>query len=195
MRPHRDMADAVRLAALLRKLRPDAVFSYFIKPVIYGSLAARMARVPRRFALMAGMGYVFTPGEPTQPPAPAPARRWCRASIGAASRPASASSFTMRMIGPRWSAPDCCRARRRVLLSGTGVDLDRFPPAPPVLHPLRFLLIARLLREKGIEEYVEAARSAAPASSGDGIPSGRRCRSRVRAACRANASRPGSAKA
>ena len=57
--PLHDLRDLMRLARLLRRLAPDAVVGYFIKPVIYGSLAAKLAGVPRRFALIAGLGYVF----------------------------------------------------------------------------------------------------------------------------------------
>jgi glycosyltransferase involved in cell wall biosynthesis len=158
MHPLRDLADAARLARTLRRLRPDAVFSYFIKPVIYGSLAARMAGVPRRFALMAGMGYVFTLSE-----RPSRKRRLLRAMVMRLYRRAfrvcervffhngdDLNEMVAMTLLPR---------EKTVLLAGTGVDLDRFRAAPPVERPLRFLLAARLLKEKGIAEYVAAGRS------------------------------------
>lgn len=162
MRPLRDVADAVRLTATLKRLRPDAVFSYFIKPVIYGSLAARRARVPHRFALMAGMGYVFTPSETGL----SRRRRLLRSLVSVLYRRGFAACERVffhnaddraEMVGAGLLPMD-----KAVLLSGTGIDLDRFQPAAPVLQPLRFLLIARLLREKGIEEFVEAARRLRP---------------------------------
>lgn len=60
MNPLHDGLDTLRLARLLRRLRVDISFGYFIKPVIYGTLAAWLARVPRRLALIKGLGYVFT---------------------------------------------------------------------------------------------------------------------------------------
>ena len=63
MRPARDVSDLLRLARGLRHLRVDATFCYFAKPVIYGSLAAWLARVPHRYAMLAGLGYAFTPGD------------------------------------------------------------------------------------------------------------------------------------
>ena len=63
MNPFRDVLDVIRLAIQLRGLRLDATFAYFIKPVIYGTLAARLAAVPKRFAMIEGVGYVFTNGE------------------------------------------------------------------------------------------------------------------------------------
>jgi hypothetical protein len=63
MNPLRDALDMIRLTLLLRRLKPDITLSYAIKPVIYGTLAAWLARVPRRFAMIEGLGYVFTPPE------------------------------------------------------------------------------------------------------------------------------------
>ena len=57
----------LRLALLLRRLKPDITLGYAIKPVIYGTLAAWLARVPRRFAMIEGLGYVFTPPEGAEP--------------------------------------------------------------------------------------------------------------------------------
>ncbi len=157
MHPLRDLADAARLTRILRRLRPDAVFSYFIKPVIYGSLAARMAGVPRRFALMAGMGYVFTLSE-----RPSRKRRLLRAMVMRLYRRAFRACERVFFHNgddlDEMVAMTLLPRDKTVLLAGTGVDLDRYRPAPPVEQPLRFLLAARLLREKGIEEYVAAGR-------------------------------------
>jgi glycosyltransferase involved in cell wall biosynthesis len=158
MHPVRDMMDAARLTRTLRRLKPDAVFSYFIKPIIYGSVAARKAGVPRRFALMAGMGYVFTLG-----PRPSRRRRLLRAMVirlyRRAFRACERVFFHNRDDLDEMVALGLLPREKAVLLTGTGVDLDHFRPAPPVEQPLRFLLVARLLREKGIEEYVAAGRA------------------------------------
>lgn len=158
MRLFRDLADFVRLYLVLRRLRPDATFAYFIKPVLYGGIAARLAGVPRRFALMAGMGYVFTPGTERE----GIARRALRLLVSRLYKSSFAGSeriFFHNTDDLEQLARAGLIAREKgVLLGGTGVDLSRFAPAPPVLKPLRFLLIARLLREKGIAEYAAAAR-------------------------------------
>lgn len=67
MNPVRDAADMLRLTLLLRRLKPDITLGYAIKPVIYGTLAAWLARVPRRFAMIEGLGYVFIPPEGAEP--------------------------------------------------------------------------------------------------------------------------------
>lgn len=153
-----DWRSARALYRHLREIKPDFVLSYFIKPVIYGSIAARMAGVPRIFALVAGLGVVFTSTE-------------------------LAPGFRQRLLQHVGKvlyriAFACCRnvffqndediadmVRHRILpehkavrLAGTGINLEKFSPAPPVMQPVTFLLMARLLRQKGIVEYASAAR-------------------------------------
>jgi glycosyltransferase involved in cell wall biosynthesis len=154
-----DLRDMVRLAFLLRRLQADATLGYFIKPVVYGTIAAWMARVPKRFALLAGLGYVFI--------APLEA--------GASSKRRALRYFVSHMYRFALARADVVffqnsddleefvdlnlvernRARNT---RGTGVDLQTWQPASPVPAPVTFLLAARLLEDKGILEYVEAAR-------------------------------------
>lgn len=60
--PVGDLVSLWELFWLMLRIRPDIVLGYTVKPVIYGSLAAWMAGVPRRFALVTGLGYAFTSG-------------------------------------------------------------------------------------------------------------------------------------
>lgn len=158
MHPLRDLRDLRRLTGVLRRLGPDATFAYFIKPVIYGSLAARRAGVPHRFALMAGMGYVFTPGEGRGGAKRALLRRVVarlyRAGLGACEKVFFNNGDDLAQL----SQAGLIDPAKGIVLGGSGVDLDLFPVATPVTRPLRFLMIARLLREKGVAEYVDAAR-------------------------------------
>ena len=158
LRPVRDALDLIRLRKVLRRLRPDAVFGYFIKPVIYGTLAARLAGVPRRFALVPGLGYVFTP----QAGRESFRRRALRIAVSRLYALAFASSerifFHNEDDRDQLVGAGLLPRAKTLLLAGTGVDLSRFDPGPPTAGPLRFLLIARLLREKGVAEYAEAAR-------------------------------------
>lgn len=158
LKPLRDLRDAANLYRVLRHLEPDLVFSYFIKPVIYGSMAARLAGVPRRFALVAGLGYVFTPdgrGNTAR-------RRILRAVASSLYRMAFRACDAVflqngddvrELVDAGLLAP--AKVRR---LAGSGVDLDILSETPPVVTPPTFLLMGRLLREKGIVEFAEAAR-------------------------------------
>jgi glycosyltransferase involved in cell wall biosynthesis len=159
MRPLRDIWDLGLLVLQLRRLRPDVAFSYFAKPVIYGSLAAWLARVPRRYAMLGGMGYVFVDEGAGE--------SWARRAL---------REVVTRMYGVAFScvhrmffqnADDegffvrrgLIQAEKAVRVNGTGVDLKRLTPAPAVKEPITFLMMARLLREKGVYEFVSAARA------------------------------------
>lgn len=158
IRPLHDARDLLALARLLRALRLDATLAYFIKPVIYGTLAARLAGIKHRFAMVEGAGYVFSePGV-----AESRSARWLRTTVThmyrAALRGAERVFFlnaddVALFLEQQMAAPE-----QAVLLGGIGVELDYFTPAPPVVTPPTFLLAARLLVHKGVYQFVEAAR-------------------------------------
>ena len=155
LRPDQDFYALCALTALFRKLRPDVVLSYTIKPVTYGLLAARLAGVPRRFAMITGLGYTFISAGLQAQLASAAARQLYRLSLRGADRiffqnPDDLALFQrLRLLR---------RSEQAVMINGSGVDLDVFRPAALPQGDVSFLLIARLLKDKGIREYVEAAR-------------------------------------
>lgn len=158
MNPLRDGLDLLRLTNLLRRIRPDATLGYFIKPVIYGTIAAWLAGVPRRYALIEGLGYVFTESGAKE--------SWRRvvlcwivsALYRAALKRAERVFFLNDDDISEFVEKGIVDQDKTVKLGGIGVDLDEWRPLPPSMQPLTFLLAARLLREKGIVEYAEAAR-------------------------------------
>ncbi len=149
-----DLAYAARLYAWLRRTRPQFVLAYTAKPVIYGLLAARAAGVPVRSALITGLGYALT-GESLG----RRALRWLlirlhrvalrKAACVMFQNPDDQAFFAARAIVPA-GVPTA-------VMNGSGVDLRRFQPCALPGAPT-FLLIARLLRDKGIGEYAAAAR-------------------------------------
>lgn len=158
LNPFQDAYTFLQLFFLLRKLKPDVVLSYAVKPVIYGTLAAWLARVPRRFALVAGLGYVFTSTREQERVTKKLLRKLVsllyREAFHRATRvffqnPDDLQEFYLRGLAKR---------EKSVLIGATGVDMKAFSPTPPVQNPVTFLLVARLLREKGIYEFVEAAK-------------------------------------
>src|SRR3546814_7338956 len=63
MNPVKDATSLLELRRLLRLYKPDITLGYYIKPVIYGTIAAWLAGVPRRYAMIEGLGFAFTEGQ------------------------------------------------------------------------------------------------------------------------------------
>ncbi|MEX3547984.1 MAG: glycosyltransferase family 4 protein [Burkholderia sp.] len=151
-----DPLEDLRMLAAMRRhyreIRPQLVFHYTIKPNIYGSIAAWLARVPS-VAVTTGLGYVFI----RKSRAASIAKRLYRFAfrfpreVWFLNRDDLATFKDGRLL----LHPD--RAR---LLHGEGVDIEQFAPTPlPEHDDFRFLLIGRLLWDKGVREYVDAARA------------------------------------
>ncbi len=155
--PRADLRSLRELVGLLRQIRPDLVFAYTIKPVIWGTLAAWIARVPKRIALISGLGYAFV-GEAKGKRAIVRfiagrlyAAALKRASLIFFQNPDDLADFKRWRVLP---------ARKPVeIVNGSGVDTDAYEVAPMPEGPVKFLMIARLLRDKGVREYAEAAQS------------------------------------
>jgi len=161
MNPLVDIVTLFDLIRLMRKLKPDVVLSYTIKPVIYSGLAARFCGVPSIYSLITGLGYAFVDAvSPRQHLIGWLAKSFYRLSLCHSrlvffQNPDDKQKFVkMGLVTPD----------QGVVVNGSGVDLSFFPFVPfeqenlfPSV-PFRFLLISRLLRDKGIGEYVAAAR-------------------------------------
>lgn len=158
MNPVHDVLDTLRLTALLRRLRPDVTLGYFIKPVIFGTLAAWLAGVPRRVAMIEGLGYVFSSSGSRQ----TWGRKLLRTLVSLLYRFSLARAQKVIFLNKddlaEFVDANLVDEMKCVNLGGIGVDLADWPLAPPINQPVTFLLAARLLREKGIVEYTEAAR-------------------------------------
>ena len=149
--PRDDLKTLMALYREYRATRPHLVFHYTIKPNIYGSLAAMLARVPS-IAVTTGLGYVFIQKSRTAQIAKRLYRfafRFPR-EVWFLNRDDHQAFVDEKLL----AHPE--RARR---LHGEGVDLEDFSLAPlPRREDFVFILIGRLLWDKGVAEYVEAAR-------------------------------------
>jgi glycosyltransferase involved in cell wall biosynthesis len=178
--PIKDLFSFLELATLFRRIRPDIVFNYTIKPVIYGSLAARLAGVSNTFSMITGLGYVFTGASLRQ--------RIIRALVCRLYRRALSNNRAIFFL----NADDLTLfvrsglvsySQKTLLINGEGIDINyytypslpnadqggqtikcsetdlmNFPHVSMASKQPRFLLIARLIKDKGIFEYVDAAR-------------------------------------
>jgi len=157
LNPLREAATLSRLISILREEQPDLLHNYTMKCVVYGALTARLARVPAVVNAVAGMGYVFT--------SDALKARMLRPLVKLLMRMTLSDHRSLLILqNPddvmSFSDGGLILPERIRLIRGTGVDTMMFHPPVPPLHPdgrLRVLLAARLLREKGIPEFAEAA--------------------------------------
>jgi glycosyltransferase involved in cell wall biosynthesis len=151
----RDAGAVWQLAHALRELGPDALFAYTLKPILHASLASCLSAIPIRYAMVTGLGYSFLGQEHL-------ARRALAQGVTALLR-----LGLRRYQGVFVQNPDDERDLRTRgalprdlpvhVVRGSGVDVDHYAPCP-LPDEVRFLFIGRLLREKGIHDFVAAAR-------------------------------------
>jgi lipopolysaccharide/colanic/teichoic acid biosynthesis glycosyltransferase len=154
LNPLADLRTLWSLVSIFRAERPDLVLAYTQKPIIYAGMAARFATTARYFAMQSGLGFAFSEENRNEL-----LRRFVAGlyRIGVARAEAifvfnSDDKEEMRRYGI------VGRRHRVVQVSGSGVDLQQFPERRVPDGPATFLLVARLMRDKGHYEFVDAAR-------------------------------------
>lgn len=153
--PIADFKSLFALWCLMRKVRPDCFMGYTIKPVIYGSLAAWLAGVSKRFVLITGLGHTFQDDDEKIGRLELLVQWLYSVALSRVDKvffqnPDDEALFRRRSILPA-NIPSC-------IVNGSGVDVASFTVAPQPKGSARFLLIARLLAAKGVRIYAEAAR-------------------------------------
>lgn len=161
LNPLADIRSMLELKKKISKIQPNIVFSYFTKPVIYGSLAAKLAKVPKIVGMIEGLGTPFTIPKDGQ-----------TTKIKLIQK---AQVFLYRLAFPLLDKiiflnPDDpidlieknhIKHKKDAInvLGAIGLNLSDYPYQPwNNTHNISFIFIARLLAEKGIFEYVEAAK-------------------------------------
>ncbi len=160
MNPIQDSKLFNQYRAMLRKVKPDLVITYTIKPNIYGGLACRMAHIPYAVNIT-GLGSAIENGG------------WLKRFVLSLYRPAlkDAKVIFFENTGNRDTlvATGVVPKGRDVVLNGAGVNLEDYPYQPyPQEGPVRFLFVGRIMREKGVDEFFAAARRMKQ-NYGDGV--------------------------
>jgi glycosyltransferase involved in cell wall biosynthesis len=150
--PITDLRSLIGLYRLMQNIGPSIVLAYTIKPVIYGLLAARWARVPKRFALITGLGYAFQAGNEASQ-----LQRVARLLYSWALAGATKVFFQNPDDCQLFSELGLAKSEQSVVVNGSGVDLAHYAPQPLVAQTPVFLMMARLLGDKGVREYAQAA--------------------------------------
>ena len=156
LNPWRELRTFLAILRVYRQQRPQLVHHFALKPIIYGTLAARLARIPHCVNAPLGMGFVYS--------SPSLLARGLRPLLSLALR------FLLNPPNSRVifeNSDDCraavqqglVRAEQAVLMPGAGVELQRFRPrSAPWTGTPKIVLVSRMLWEKGIGTFVEAAR-------------------------------------
>ncbi|AOA56999.1 glycosyltransferase family 4 protein [Acinetobacter larvae] len=158
LNPFADLQSFYYLVKHIRQIKPDIVLSYFAKPVIYGTLAAKFVGVAKVIAMLEGLGYTFT----ERPEGFSHKAKLVRA----------VQIFLYRLALPRvddmifLNSDDqhdlveryALAIPRCHVLGGIGLNLKHYQFSKAPIDAMNFLFIGRLLREKGIFEFIEAIR-------------------------------------
>lgn len=152
--PIQDLKLLFTLKKIFRKEKPDIVFSYTIKPVVYASLAARSVGISGIFAMMTGTGYVFENHTLKGRAIGLIAKKLLRSALSCNTKiffqnPDNLTFFMQEKL--------INRDKPVTVINGSGVDCTTFYPAA---YPKKvsFLMISRLLYYKGVNQYVNAAK-------------------------------------
>lgn len=158
LNPFSDIVNTYHLYKLLKSLQPDLAFSYFSKPAIFGTLAAKLAKIKKRYAMLEGLGFFFTHSG---------SRISFRTKI-LKKILVSLYKISFRHIDSLilLNADDKkdllvdekIYVKDVHILGGIGLNMSDYPYCPPPVDPISFIFVARFLEEKGVYEFIEAAR-------------------------------------
>jgi glycosyltransferase involved in cell wall biosynthesis len=149
-----DMLSVIKLVKTFKVIKPEVFLGYTIKPVIYGSIAAQLAGIPKIFSLISGLGYTFSGTDFKAKMLKGVVKNLYSLALGSNNKIFFQNQDNLELFKSYGFLSDSTQA---VLVNGSGVDIDMYIPKP-FPRNLSFLLLARLIKEKGIYEYAEAAK-------------------------------------
>ena len=160
LNPLADIVATYKLAKKIREIKPDLVFSYFSKPVIFGTIAAKLAKVPKVIGMLEGLGYTFTEqpdglGKKTE------LIKKVQVLLYKFALPQLDKLIFLNPDDPKDLIDQYTINVRKVeVLGGIGLNLKEYPyqPISNIQQPINFLFIGRLLKEKGIHDFLNAAK-------------------------------------
>ncbi len=148
-----DLGYIVDLYKVIKQIKPDVFFAYTFKPLIFGSIVSSLLNVKNRVAMLTGLGYNFTDTAKSFP------------KIATQNLLKLSLRFNKDLKVIFQNEDDHNELLKRKILSkksktyvvnGSGVDLSFYKYSEPNVKSMRFLLIARLIKAKGVEEFLAA---------------------------------------
>lgn len=158
LNPLADIKSTIQLIHKIKKINPDVVLSYSAKPVIYGTLAAKVAKVPDIVGMLEGLGYTFTDQPEGQIFKTKLVRNiqvlLYRIAFKYLDKIIFLNSDDKKDLLDRYGL----KVPKVHILGGIGLNLNNYQFSQPPIQPVKFLFIGRLLKEKGVFELIEAMR-------------------------------------
>jgi len=159
LNPIADIICTYKLSKKIKNIAPTLVFSYFSKPVIFGTLAAKLAKTPRVVGMLEGLGYTFTE-QPEGLSKKTQLIKKIQVFLYKIALPQLDQLIFLNPDDPKDLLEKYSINVKKVeVLGGIGLNLQDYPYQPLIsIHlPLKFLFIGRLLKEKGIHDFIAAA--------------------------------------
>ncbi len=153
--PIREFLAVVELARLYRAEKPDLVYHVAVKPILYGSIAARLAGVPSVINVFAGLGYAYSSDELRAKLIRLFLKFWLSVACKSTG---SLAVFQNEEDQAQLVRDHVVRESQTRVIPGTGVDTDRFRPTSDERGEPIILLPCRMLWDKGVGEFLESAR-------------------------------------
>lgn len=158
LNPLKDIVALFDLIKIIKQYRPDVVFSFFVKPVIFGTIAAKITKVSRIVGMIEGLGGAFTKHKNGQS-LKTKLIRYIQIMLYKISLPLLDKLIFLNKDDENDLVKKYkINVKNIQILGPIGVDLDKFKYSMAPMKPVSFIFIARLLAEKGVFEYLEAAK-------------------------------------
>lgn len=160
LNPLADMIATYNLSKKIKAINPDLVFSYFSKPVIFGTLAAKLAKTPCIIGMLEGLGYTFT-AQPEGLSKKTQLIKKIQVFLYKIALPQLDQLIFLNPDDPKDLLEKYAINVKNVeVLGGIGLNLEEYPyrPLTNIQKSINFLFVGRLLKEKGIYDFIKAAK-------------------------------------
>lgn len=156
MNPFSELAVVFNLYKLFKQVKPDLVHLVTIKPYLYGGIAARLAGISGVVSAVAGLGIIFSQNNVKTKLLRAALYPLFKLSFGHSNQNVIFQNKDDKQVLVDWiKMPES----KVTVIRGAGADLNQYPYSPePINHPPVVAFAARLLKDKGVEEFVAASR-------------------------------------
>ncbi|AXY68625.1 glycosyltransferase family 4 protein [Thermosynechococcus sichuanensis E542] len=153
--PWQEIKSFFSIITIIKQINADSLLAITSKPIIWGLLAAASIRVPYRFALFTGLGYAFTPTNSLK-------QKILKGILGFLYRLSLpvATKVIFQNSDDASEIINICKlpSKKATIIKGTGVSLKEWTYLPPHVEPITFTFVGRLLKEKGVLEFLQAAK-------------------------------------